>query len=320
MDGIEFRSFRNPDPPRILRLWRECGLNRGAIRGVGCEVLESLAFSLPYFDPRGVIIAEINGECVGYGHAGFCPTEDKSALDWTHGTICAVLVSAAHRRRGIGREIVRRLKSYLRERGATTIYGGSPLGQEPFYVGLYGGCRPAGFMQSDSLADPFFRALGFQPWRHTVIAQRDIANRRDPISFRLVNLRRKMELDIVDQPLQPTWWWYARFGRLDTLRFLLRIKPHAEPVAGVSVVGLDHYIPTWNTRAVGLFDLFVREGERRKGYAQLLIAEVVRRMRDELVERAEVQIPGDQPEVLKLVNSCGFERVDSGIIYLATEP
>src|SRR5437762_3316051 len=118
---VEYRRFRNTDPPEIRRLWNECGLGRGAAVGVEADVFETVVFSQPYFDPNGLILAVVDNQVVGYAHAGFRAGADESALDYQEGVICAAMVLPAFRRQGIGRELVRRAEEYLREHGTTAF-------------------------------------------------------------------------------------------------------------------------------------------------------------------------------------------------------
>lgn len=313
---IQYRNFRNPDPPAIVELWHDSRLGRGAAKEFNTEAFESLTFSQPYFDPRGVILAENErGEIIGYAHGGFARGEQDGTLNKSEGVVCSVIVHPDYRRQKIGTQLLAKTEDYLREQGAETLWAGPARDRDPYYVGLYGGSRPSGFLVSDELSQPFFEHAGYQPTETHLVFQRDIANRKDPINFRLVTLRRKMEIEVVDIPAENSWWWYTRFGRLDTVRCQLYQKSTKELVAAVTIVGLDLYINCWQERAVGLCDLYVSESERRKGYGQLLLHEVIRRMREELITRIEVHSNAADDRIIGLVTSCGFEQVDTGIVY-----
>ena len=315
MSAISYRTFRNSDPPRILRLWHQCELGRGAARPVSTEAFELINYAQPYFDPAGLIVAERDRELVGFVHAGFGFTADRNAIDPQIGVICVVMVRPDHRRQGIGRELVRRAEEYLRSRGARTIQAGESRYVDPFYYGLYGGSRPSGFLDSDPLAAPFFTALGYVPEQTIGVYQRDLTIKRDPTNMRLVGLRRSTELEIAEMPLQPTFWWYCHMGRIDTLRFRLVDKKSRVPLAAVTVMGLDHYLTTWNERAVGLVDIFVTEGHRGQGFGQTLLVETVRRLRQELITRAEIHVPDSHEYLTKAVLGAGFSRLETGTVY-----
>ncbi|QDT36455.1 putative acetyltransferase [Stratiformator vulcanicus] len=315
--AITYRSFRNSDPPALVALWHDCELGRGAASGFSYDALEFLNFSQRYFDPNGFIVAVEEGsdDIVGFVHAGFGPNEDFSALTKERGAICAIMVRPQFRGLGVGRELLSRAEAYLRDNGATELIAGPAPPFDPFYIGLYGGSRPTGFLESDPDAEPFLTKLGYEPAERYFVLQRDIVNTRDPLNFRLVNVRRKMKLSIAAGSPRSDWWWMTRYGRLETLRFLLEPKSGGESVASVTVIGLDLYLQKWHQRVVGLIDLNVNEDSRRKGYAQTLLTELCKRLRDEMVTLVEAHVSESNTAALKVFEYSGFEKIDTGVVY-----
>ena len=312
---IEYRTFRNSDPARIVALWNGCPLGRGAATGVAVDAFETLNFAQPYFDREGLILACEGPEIVGFVHAGFSVNADETALSRDSGVICAVLVHPSYRRRGIARELMTRAETYLRQKGAQSLYAGPSEPRDPFFFGLYGGSCPSGFLESDPDAAPFLAALGYEPVERHAVLQCDLAKQRSPMSFRLVNVRRKIDLTITPEPPNVSWWWATRYGRLDSVEFALHSKESPAELAAMTVVGLDLYMTSWQQRAVGLTQLRTQENELRKGYAQALVIEACRRLKDELVTLAEAHALESNTPVLKLLQSCGFSRVDTGVVY-----
>lgn len=317
---VEYRQFRNADPPQLLRLWHECGLGRGAAQGFSCDALDLLVLGQSYFDPRGLIVAHEAGRLVGFVHAGFGCNATETGLACTDGVICAVMVHPAYRRRGIGRELMARAENYLREAGSTSIQAGPAKPRDPFYFGLYGGSALSGFLESDVNAAPFCQAVGYAPVERRLILQRDLREKKEPIDMRLIANRRSMQLAITDRPEKMTFCWASRFGRFEILRFLLAPKKGGPPVAEVTCFGLDLFLHGSSQRIVGLADLFVGPAERRKGYGKTLLLDVFRRLRDEMVTHAELHAPESNTALVGLLKSIGFEQVDAGVIYRKETP
>jgi ribosomal protein S18 acetylase RimI-like enzyme len=312
---LSYRSFQNADPPRILHLWCDSGLGRGAVQGRSTEPFEISNYAQPYFDPQGLILACDGDRVVGMAHGGFGTQTDQSALDYTTGVVCAVIVHPEYRRQGIGRELVRRVEAYLRERGSRTLFAGPSFLNDPFYFGLYGGSRPSGFFESDPLAGPFLKAVGYEPIERHGIFIRDMSTGKDPTSAKVVMIRRQTSLEVSEKPQRPTWWWFTRFGRLDCLQFQLKFKKTQETVAVLTAIGLDQYIPVWNQRAIGLVDLVVTPAYRGQGFGMTLLIEVIRQLRQDLIGCAEVHSPETNDSAMRAVTGAGFERVDTGIVY-----
>ncbi len=310
-------DFTIPIPPGLSRCGTHAALSRGAAGGFSFDAFELLNFAQRYFDRDGLILAvdSESGDAVGMVHAGFGPNDDQSDIDPGVGVVCLVLVRPDFRRQGIGRELMRRAEDYLQIRGAETLIAGPAAPFDPFYVGLYGGSQPSGFLESDPDAAPFIAAMGYAPVERFAVMQRDLQTGRDPMSFKVVTIRRKTELGIAASQANSSWWWMTRYGRLDSLRFLLVPKLGGEPLAGVTVIGLDLYLPKWQERVIGLTDLTVPEDERRKGYGQALLLELSRRLRDELVNKLEAHVAETNPGARRTFETAGFSQIDTGIVY-----
>jgi ribosomal protein S18 acetylase RimI-like enzyme len=316
---LSYRTFHNADPPRILQLWVDSGLGRGAIQGRSTEPFEISNYAQPYFDPKGLILACDGDRVVGMAHGGFGTKPDQTAVDPATGILCVVMVHPEYRRQGIGRELVRRVEAYLRERGSTTLFAGPSFMNDPFYFGIYGGSRPSGFFESDPLAGHFLSALGYDPIERHGIFIRDMSSGKDPTSAKVVMNRRQTFLEVSEKPQRPTWWWFTRFGRLDCLQYQLKFKKSQETVAVLTAVGLDQYIPVWNQRAIGLVDLVVTPEYRGQGFGMTTLIEVIRQLRQDLAGCAEIHSPETNESAMRAVVGAGFERVDTGIVYRRRE-
>ena len=312
---IEYRQFKNSDPPHVLHLWHECQLGRGAALGLRCDEFDELVIAQTYFDPAGLILACHDGQVVGFVHAGFGANADRSWLSTEEGVICAVMVHPSMRRRGIGTALVRHAEQYLRTRGSTRIFAGGAEPRDPFYCGIYGGSQSAGFLMSDAAAEPFFARLGYSLLEQHLVFQRSLGvGSADPVGARLVNVRRTTRLTALNQDPN-SWWWQTRYGRLDAMHLALVPRTGGTPLARISVVGLDRYLNTWQTRGIGLLGLYVSEANRQKGYGQALLIEVCRRVRDDMVQLAEAHAPQSDQAAIGVLESAGFKQIDAGQVY-----
>lgn len=316
MTDIVLRPFRNRDLPELVRLWHQAELGRGAATGFSCDEFDYLVTSQPYFDPAGLILACDSQRIVGCVHAALTSPTEEMQLAAGEGVICLVLVHPDVRRQGIGRQLVRQAEEYLLSHGASRIFAGAAEPHDMFYVGLYGGVSGAGFLESDPLAAPFFAAMGYVPASRTLVFQRSLAGRKNIVSPRLQAIRRTTRLGVVEVNMPASWYWQTRLGRLDTLELGLAPKNGGPPIAHVRVVGLEQYFRTWQSRAIGLTELFVIEPQRRKGYGQALLVEVCQRLKDDSINLVEAHTRADASDAIAVLTSAGFAQVDTGIVYL----
>ena len=312
---IQYRPFHNTDPPRLLQLWHSCALGPAAAEGFSCDILELFSFSQPFFDRNGLILARDGERVVGMVHAGFCAHADQTRLDETQGVLSALMVHPEYRRRGIATELIRQATEYLRAKGSQTIDAGGGLDRNGFYVGIYGGLQPSGFAESIAPWELVLRKSGFEFFTRTIVLRRDLFSTRDPVSSRLIRNRRNLNMAITDRPTGQPWWWFVRFGHLDSLRFELQEKTTGAAVASGQIIGMDVFIPKWGVRSVGIREVAVPETQRRHGYALALILEVCRRLRDEAVQLIEAHVDQNNEAGIQLFSSAKFEPAEQLITY-----
>ncbi|MEZ6059782.1 MAG: GNAT family N-acetyltransferase [Planctomycetaceae bacterium] len=312
---VEYRTFHNADPPKILRLWHASNLGPSAAEGFPCDVLELFVFSQPFFDRRGCILAIEDERVIGFVHAGFSASRAGDALDFEKGVIAALVVHPDFRRRGIATELIRRAEGYLAGKGAKEVTAGGGADGNGFYVGIYGGLEPSGFAESAAPWSQLFERLGYQARPPVVVLHRDLNKGRDPVSSRLLRHRRRLNLVITDRIPGLNWWWYTRFGHLDAIQFELRDRVSNEAVAMGQIIGLDVYVPKWGVRAVGMRQIYVPEPYRRQGYGLSLVLEITRRLRDQSVQLIEAQVGTENEPAMALFREALFEPMQQLVAF-----
>ena len=88
---IEYRHYRNNDPPLVLALWNASGFARGGASEISHDLLDLLLFSQPYFDRHGLIVASQDQRLVGMVHAGFGCNEHGTDLNRNDGVILSLI-------------------------------------------------------------------------------------------------------------------------------------------------------------------------------------------------------------------------------------
>lgn len=228
------------------------------------------------------------------------------------------MVHPVYRRRGIGSELLMRAEDYLREQGSVSVEAGGGLDRNGFYVGIYGGLQPSGFSEGAAAWDPFFASRGYAAANQTLVMRRDLIRSRDPVTARLIRNRRHLNMVITDRPTGQPWWWFVRYGHLDSLRFELQEKSDGSTVASGQIIGMDVFIPKWGVRSVGIRHVFVPAENRRHGYGLALVLEVCRRLREESVQLIEAHVDHANAGAIDLFTASKFETADRLVTYRRT--
>jgi ribosomal protein S18 acetylase RimI-like enzyme len=313
---IEYRPFRNTDPPALVAIWNEVFTGRGAVRLAGPAALEFHVFSKPYFDPAGLILAVDEGRPIGFVHAGFGPDRQGSALCTDVGVTCALGVRLTHQRRGIGCELLRRSESYLQGRGVRELRAGPRWPFDPFYFGLYGGSDVPGFLVSDRAAEPFLLRNGYVVQDTTLVLQRRLDAPIAMIDSRFPALRRQFDLHTMPRAGKSTWWQESVLGPIEILEFRLQDKVSGRMAGHVDLWEMEGFRWCWNESPIGLWHVEVNEDQRRQGIGKFIVSHVLRWLQEQYFSLAEVQVPQANEAALGLFKSVGFQQVDKAFTYV----
>lgn len=316
---ITFRPFRNTDPPALADVWNESHPARSAYPLRTPGILDRWVFSKPYFDPKGLIVAEDTetNKIVGYVLAGFGPNAELSALDRTNGVICSVAIRPDARRHGVARDLVRKAEEYLMASGSTILHAGPRWPYCPYGFGLYGGTNCPGFLASDPGADPFFRSLGYEPAGTTLVFHKKLDTPLAIADGRFALLRRRYETQVLRNASVPSWWHDCVWGLLEPVEFRVVDKLANNFLAARAVVWeLEGYGWRWGFPSAGVLDIQVRQDLRRQGLAKLLVAQVLRFLQDQFFGICEVHAPAERPELVNLCKAATMEQVDVGTTYV----
>jgi ribosomal protein S18 acetylase RimI-like enzyme len=312
---IQYRRFRNSDPPGLAEVWNDALTGRGAVRLRNSSPLERLTFSKLFFDPEGLIIAEDDGRSVGFVHAGFGADSGGNALDMQTGVTCLLAVTPPHRGRGIGTELLRRSEDYLRSRGAQSLCAGQLAPQDPFYFGLYGGSELHGFLDSDAGTGSFFTRRGYEVSRTVNILQRRLNTPVKVFDTRFIGHRQRFELCEDAASRLRSWWQYNQFNGGEPRVFTLLDRTTAQYAAQATWWEMEGFSARWNLPAVGVVDWFVRPELRRQGVGKFFLTQLLRKAKEELLEIMELHVFADNLAAAKLCQGLGFEQVDLGRMY-----
>jgi ribosomal protein S18 acetylase RimI-like enzyme len=308
---IQYRTFRNTDPPRLLEVWNESFTTRGTACLRITTLLEYFLFAKPYFDPEGLILACDGDRPVGFVLAGFGPNASATALDASTGVTCLLGVVPSRRRQGIGSELLRRSEEYLRRRGARTLTAGPVGGLNPYTFGLYGGSNSPGFLESDAPTRPFMERNGYAVRSTTVVYQRPLDRPVAAADGRFPAYRQRFEIHAGLLPAAG-WWREAAVGPVELYEYQLFDKGAGRSAARACLWEMETYRPRWNDHGIGILDLEVDPAQRRQGLGKFLVTQILYHLQEQFFSLAEVQVPAENAAAARLLVGLGFTEVDRG--------
>ena len=317
---IEFRCFRNDDPPRLAEIWRTADLGPGAMQPMTVAHLEAGVFSKPYFERAGLILALDDGHAVGFAHAAFGPSADRSTIDTATGTTLLVAVEPNEQEDAIAAGLLARCEDYLRRRGARTILGGGSAEMTGFYLGLYGGADIPGILDSSVGMQRAFRAAGYEVADRIAVLRRPLAGFRPPVNRLQLAIRRATSLRVIDEPARRTWWEAATTTGIALRRYELRAEQPGPDgtsalLGSASFWDMQPLAAAWGVTAAGLMNVAIEGPRRRQGLASYLVAEAMHDLSAEGVTLMETQVSEANAPALSLFGKLGFEACDHGTVF-----
>ena len=311
---IEFRCFRNDDPPRLADTWRSADLGPSAMQPVTSALLEACVFSKPYFDREGLFVAIDDGRAVGFAHAAFGPNRDHTAIDVATGTTLLAVVVPHPEQERIGDILLQRCEQYLRRRGATTLLGGGSAEMRSFYLGLYGGADLPGILDSSPGVQAIFRRAGYEESERIGVLRRPLAGFRPPVNRLQLAIRRATTLRAIDEPARRTWWEAATTTGVALRRYELRgAGDHLLGTA--SFWDMQPLAAAWGISAAGLLHVGIEGSRRRLGLAHYLLSEALHDLAQEGVTLAEAQVTLENEPAVQLFTKLGFETAALGTVF-----
>lgn len=306
---IEYRAFLNTDLPLIVDLWSRLDSVQGLVNSVDDTILEKHIFSKIYFDRLGFCVACEDGRMVGFAHAGFPPNQDLTDLDKRSGVVSQLRVESREDSAEIGRRLLGNATGYCRSEGAKTIYAGCQFPYSPFYLGLYGGSRHPGVLDSDDAMLTMFTDFGFSVDDQVIIMQRMLDGFKTITDRQQMTVRRRYLINASTYPIENSWWESCTLGTADRERFTVADKRSKAVGGSVSFWDLRPLSLSDPRPARGLYGLQIEPDLRRSGLATYLVGESLKHLASSGIARVEAQTKASDEASLKLFTRLGFEQV-----------
>jgi GNAT superfamily N-acetyltransferase len=168
--SLSFREMKEEDIPPVLDLYHQVFESLKPVYSypIDADIFRTKILEHPDFDPAGSIVAEENGEIIGYVLAG-ARTHALSDGDHLAGCIaCLIMVRPERRRRGVGHELMNRVREFARAKGKDVITNhANPASPFSFFNGL---------QENWTEAAGFFKAEGFRVTETSCTCRQNISD------------------------------------------------------------------------------------------------------------------------------------------------
>jgi ribosomal protein S18 acetylase RimI-like enzyme len=323
MPNVAYGAYTDGDLKQIVQLWNEAfGGMRNFIKmdaaGLQCRIFKQ-ENAVEVFDPKGFIVAKVDGKAAGFIHAGvrnetFCKTAYNDWPGGTEGFIGIVAVAPAHRRKGIGTELMSRAKKYLY--GSTRIildgqclnpfYGNSEGPMSPPWGTTEGISVPVG----DRATKNFFGKFGFIK-RYTGISLElglsAYQQKKPELPSGYTQALDKEKMPVVGAPNTMSIPNAKKFT-FDAFSVLKGSK--------VVAAGTSYPMSELPGNKEAIYEIKVADGHREKGLGKFLLASLLESMKTRGAKVCEVLTVVElSPEGVTFYESAGFKEVARWDIY-----
>ncbi len=278
-------------------------------------LLEQFVFAKPYFDPAGLIVATQEGQPVGFVQAGFGPNDEGTAIETSMGTTYQLMLESSLQDPTLADELLRRSEAYLRERGATVLYGGGIRPFDGYYLGLYGGSELPGILDTEVVFRDTCLRQGYREIDRVLILHRDLSNFRPAVTREQRQLRRTVASGESYCPSASNWWEANTTGAFERLDFYVQTIDASLLLGKVSFWDVEPLSTSWGIATAGMFDLEVAIDARRTGIATFLLGEAFNRLRNRGIVMVEAQTMQGNTPALAMYSKLGFETVGYGTVF-----
>lgn len=315
---MQLRPFQNSDTPHLCQLWHQHAELRGKFQGLTPAIFERVVLSKTYFDPRGLGLAWIDDQLVGFVHAASSIADDQRRLDPTRGLISQLILQPGSHAASVSSALLDYAAQYLQATGARRIEFGGYFPLSPFYLGLYGGSRAVGVLADDPLVTAALEAAGYSNFGRVIINHWRLSDFRQVIDRRQLLIGRSYALENVSDSQPQTWLQACHYEAATQKVFQLKEKRSVEIVGKVAFWEMEPLVQNWGQHGMGLVELEVAPAWRRLGLATYLVGESLRQLKQSGVGLIEIQHLDTDLAVTSLCQKLDFTPIDSTLLYRKT--
>ena len=298
----------------MVEIWQSQPASCGFAQQISVSVFEHFVLAKPYFDRRGLLIAEEAGKPIGFVHAAFGANENRTEVSHDVGLVCMLQVRPEFDSDSTRSELLAAAEEYLRAAGARRIIGGPSPPHIPFYHGLCGSGELPGIMRENDAAHAIFQSEGYSPREEFAVMDCDLTKLRPTVDRTQRQLSWKFEVRPTMDHVFDNWWETCAFGPIQ--RSLFEIIDKATHLTCGSMLWWDLEISgERQSTEVALSRVVIEGHHRRTGLATFLVSNALKQLKSSGATLAQVQVALSNEPGLEFFRKLGFSEVRRGTSY-----
>ena len=272
-------------------------------------LLEAQVFAKPYFQPKNLLIAELEGKIAGMAHlvsdGPLVPDDLRKEIANLPIVLAANIPEAAD----VEDALVRAAETIARELSATSILLGGTSDPGPFYFGLAKGSCNRGALVSDTRMIELASRHGFAHQKSWRVYSRALRGFRPPVDRNQIAARRSLNVMREDDPPYTSYRDACIYMHQHRTRYALVQKQDSQELAHLTVVQMEAFSHLRGVRMSGIVDMNSLDA-CTEVQAQFFLAETLRQMTEEGSAVVEAQVATDNAALTQVVETLGFEAID----------
>lgn len=276
-------------------------------------LLEAQVFAKPYFQPKNLLVAEIEGNLAGMAHL----VVDGPLLRAEIANLPIVLAANIPEAAEVEDALVHTAEAIVRESSAAAILLGGTTEPGPFYFGLAKGSCNRGALVSDTRMIELAARHGYGHAQSWQVYSRALRGFRPPVDRNQIAARRSLNVMRVDDPPYSSYRDACIYMHQHRTRYALTQKKDSQELAHLTVVQMEAFSHLRGVRMSGIVDMDTLNACSQV-QAQFFLAETLRQMTEEGTAVVETQVVSDNEMLTQVIDTLGFEGIDE--LRLMTKP
>ena len=320
--AVRIRTFLNTDLPGLCSIWNAHHRDAQNAAPINPEQFELLVQAKPYFDSSQLLLAEDDGQLLGF--AQLCPVPDITLAQPQVSPIgIAALCLLPHENENqVAAQLIQAAVEYCQREGATSCLFKPALPFCGFFLGIGPADSLAGVLSSESKLCRWLASAEFKPAIPTTVWDLDLLSFKVPADRVQMLVRRRSFVERPTQEPELPWWQSCVLGHAEVTAFHLtdRIaKRTLQEVVMWSVGPLlrpspDTVMWLWPPK----MELSPQEASVEIAPADrllFLLGESLRVLQSEQIDTVRIVTHAEANELHRVLHRLGFRAVESGVVF-----